>query len=143
MKKILTFVLVCVAVTSAIGCSGSQSVGTQLLDTEIDNVSCDVPRYKLYQTENTWNLLELDTRTGRIWQVQYVINSTNRFKMQTVWSLLSYDEDEETAPNGRFELYPTRNMYNFLLLDQVTGRVWQIQWSIDEDSIRGIVDEIE
>ena len=38
------------------------------------------------------------------------------------------------AENGRFTLYPTKNMYNFILLDQVNGKTWQIQWSIDEEN---------
>ena len=39
----------------------------------------------------------------------------------------------EIERNGRFFLYPTQNMYNFILLDQVDGRTWQVQWSIDKD----------
>lgn len=31
--------------------------------------------------------------------------------------------------NGRFKLVPTTNMWNFLLLDQIDGDVWQVQWS--------------
>jgi hypothetical protein len=34
------------------------------------------------------------------------------------------------AKNGRFYLYPTENFYTFLLLDQIDGRVWQVQWSV-------------
>lgn len=101
------------------------------------------PRYKLYKTENYWNFLELDTRTGAVWQVQFVVNDTNRFKTKIVWSLLESGTSESTAPDGRFELYPTTNRYNFLLVDQTTGRVWQIQWAIDDESLQGIVAEIK
>ena len=38
----------------------------------------------------------------------------------------------EIERNGRFFLYPTQNMYNFILLDQVDGRTWQVQWSTEE-----------
>lgn len=31
-------------------------------------------RYKMYQTENIYNLLKLDTKTGRLWQVQWNLN---------------------------------------------------------------------
>ena len=31
----------------------------------------DEARYELYSTQNIWTFLKLDTRTGRIWQVQY------------------------------------------------------------------------
>ena len=42
----------------------------------------------------------------------------------------------EIERNGRFFLYPTQNMYNFILLDQIDGRTWQVQWST-EKSQRG------
>ena len=39
----------------------------------------------------------------------------------------------ELAQNGRFKLYPTKNSYNFILVDVIDGRTWQVQWNIDED----------
>ena len=38
---------------------------------------------------------------------------------------------KEKEINGRFNLYATENMYNFLLLDQIDGDVYQVQWSMD------------
>lgn len=35
----------------------------------------------------------------------------------------------EDAIPGRFNLYSTQNMWTFILLDQVDGRTWQVQWS--------------
>ena len=101
-------------------------------------------RYKLYPTENTWNFLKLDTCLGYVWQVQYVINSDNRWQELIVYSRLKWNESWEPMDNiGRFELYPTKNTYNFLLLDKKTGRIWQIQWSTDSGYTRGVVAEIE
>ena len=40
--------------------------------------------------------------------------------------------------NDRFTLYPTQNMYTFILLDQLDGKTWQVQWST-EASNRGIM----
>jgi len=37
------------------------------------------------------------------------------------------------AQNGRFKLYPTGNMYNFIMVDVIDGRTWQVQWNIDKD----------
>ena len=34
--------------------------------------------------------------------------------------------------NGRFFLYPTTNIYNFILLDQIDGRTWQVQWNTEK-----------
>ena len=36
------------------------------------------------------------------------------------------------AKNGRFKLYPTGNMYNFIMVDVIDGRTWQVQWSTKE-----------
>lgn len=40
---------------------------------------------------------------------------------------------ESIAKIGRFKLYPTKNIYNFILLDVVDGRTYQVQWNIDEN----------
>ena len=90
----------------------------------------DIDRYKLYPTQNTWTFLELDTQTGRVWQVQYSVQgSSYRFKTRlNSWSLL---EASDLQVSGRFELYPTQNMYNFVLLDKISGKTWQVQWSTE------------
>ncbi len=100
-------------------------------------------KYKLYGTENIWTFLKLDTCTGRIWQVQYAINDDNRMQTQIVSVRLDWTEDWSDLTNmGRFELYPTKNMYNFLLIDKQSGRIWQIQWSTNPDN-RGVIAEIQ
>lgn len=43
---------------------------------------------------------------------------------------LKYDNIEQ---NGRFKLYPTGNMYNFIMVDVINGRTWQVQWSTKKD----------
>lgn len=88
-------------------------------------------RYKLFPTENIWTFLKLDTRNGKIWQVQYSINDNYRGEVKLNDKALISSDIEE---NGRFTLYPTKNMYNFILLDQTDGKMWQVQWSIEEDN---------
>lgn len=90
----------------------------------------DINRYKLYPTQNKWTFLELDTQTGRIWQVQYSVEGPEyRFKSNlNIWSLL---KDNDLQVSGRFELYPTQNIYTFVLLDKISGRTWQVQWSTE------------
>lgn len=93
------------------------------------------PCYKLYPTENMWTFLELETHSGRIWQVQYSVKGADyRFKsVLNDRSLLPfYDPDGGFA--GRFELYKTQNMYNFILLDTETGATWQVQWSPEAEN---------
>jgi hypothetical protein len=37
--------------------------------------------------------------------------------------------DEKGSKDGRFTLYETLNILNFLLLDQETGKLWQVQYA--------------
>lgn len=34
---------------------------------------------------------------------------------------------------GSFELYPTKNMYQFILLNKEDGRKWHVQWGIESN----------
>ncbi len=94
----------------------------------------DIDRYKLYKTTNMWTFLKLDTATGKISQIQYTVGEGDKMQVTLSDEDLTLGENE----NGRFELYPTENMYNFLLLDKKTGSVVQVQWSQDAE-YRGIV----
>ena len=97
------------------------------------------PCYKLYPTENMWTFLELETYSGRIWQVQYSIKGPDyRFKSILNDRTLIPLSDTDGEYAGRFELYPTQNMYNFVLLDTETGDTWQVQWSTESEK-RGIM----
>lgn len=91
------------------------------------------PAFKLYPTENIWTFLKLNTATGQIWQVQYSVNSDSP-RMESVLDddVRIYSWDDVIC--GRFELVPTKNMYNFILLDNIKGKCWQVQWSIDRDN---------
>lgn len=89
--------------------------------------------FRLFQTNNRWTFLKLDTRSGVITHVQY---STDNKSMEYPLNPYSLVEKEEQRA-GRFFLYPTENTYNFILLDQISGKCWQVQWNIDEKN-RGI-----
>ena len=104
------------------------------------------PVYRLYPTDNMWTFLELETTTGKIWQIQYSLESEKRLKLPlNSYNYASYsdilDERDNEEFAGRFELIKTQNMYNFLLLDTLSGRIWQIQWSMNADN-RGVVGRI-
>ena len=95
----------------------------------------DLAAYKLFPTQNMWIFIKLDTRNGRSWMVQYSVKgSQDRLTVPLNLISLVYNDEEI---NGRFTLYETQNMYNFILLDQIDGRTWQLQWSTDSDK-RGI-----
>jgi hypothetical protein len=84
--------------------------------------------YQLFPTQNIWTFIKLDTRNGKMWQVHFSVSDENKGEL-VLNSLPLVSEENETK--GRFTLYPTENMYNFLLLDQINGTVVQVQWSLD------------
>lgn len=91
------------------------------------------PCFRLYPTDNMWTFLELDTVTGRIWQVQYSVKGSDyRFSSAVNSESLILEGEDSFA--GRFELYKTQNIYNFILLDTLKGRIWQVQWSSNQES---------
>lgn len=90
----------------------------------------EVPIYKLFPTENYWTFIKLDTRNGKMWQVHFTI-SNEGYQGELILNSRSLVWTEEV--NGRFTLYPTKNMYNFILLDQIDGRTFQVQWNNDKE----------
>ena len=95
------------------------------------------PTYKLYKTQNMWTFLELETTTGKIWQVQFSTKGDDyRYKVVVNSENLAFWPADQYS--GRFELYPTENIYNFILLDTANGNTWQVQWSSEAEN-RGIV----
>ncbi|MCI5783827.1 MAG: hypothetical protein MR030_05595 [Bacteroidales bacterium] len=86
------------------------------------------PVFKLYPTRNMWNFLKLDTRNGKVSIVQFSVeDNKNRFE----YALSDVALSNNNIP-GRYILQPTDNIYNFIMLDQVTGQTYQVQWSFDE-----------
>ena len=120
-------------------------------------------RFVIYPTENMYVSLLLDTQTGKIWQVQIGVGDTvagrailsdrsfkytkREAKQELEEALKSWDEDtnedkDDWKPNidwypvgvvGQFKLYPTQNMYNFIMVDVVEGWAYQVQWHPDEE----------
>ena len=89
--------------------------------------------FRLFQTNNRWTFLKLDTRNGVITHVQYSIDEE---AMEYPLNPIPLAEGDDARP-GRFFLYPTENTYTYILLDQIDGRVWQVQWNINKEN-RGI-----
>ncbi len=96
--------------------------------------------YQLFPKKNYWTFIKLDTRNGKMWQVHFSVEDDKNTGELILNSLPLVDKEEEI--NGRFTLYPTENMYNFLLLDQISGTVIQAQWSLEAKK-RGIVSVIK
>ncbi len=86
-----------------------------------------VGRYKVYRTTNIYNSLKLDTASGRITALQIGINNDKSRFEYTVCDAI--EDDPKWRIIGRYELYPTGNNFNFILIDTILGRAYQVQWS--------------
>ena len=107
------------------------SFAQSTLETPIQNISTDSNiTYRLFSTRNMYTFIKLDTRNGQMWQVQWSTKGSEYRLVNTLSDIYLVNKEEEK--NGRFFLYPTTNLYNFILLDQIDGRTWQVQWSIEE-----------
>ena len=120
MRKIiiLLFVFIC-CLTS---CS-NQSIATDKTEKANSPEPVCNATYQLFPTQNMWTFIKLNTRDGRMWQVQYDIKGSERFEVNLNTAPFATKEEER---DGRFTLYPTQNMWTFILLDQIDGRMWQI-----------------
>jgi hypothetical protein len=85
-------------------------------------------RFKLYKTENNFNFLELDTKTGKIKQVQWSLDEKNEGSSVINNVDLSWGTG---YGSGSFELYPTSNIFQFILIDKTNGRKWHVQWGLE------------
>lgn len=118
MKRRSLLLMTILATTLA--CAGQDNIPEPTQNT-------DVP-YRLFRTQNVYTLLKLDTRTGQVWQVQW--GTEPGYSWVEPINLKSLSQDGKA---GRFTLYPTMNIYTFILLDQADGRTWQVQWGKEKD----------
>lgn len=103
-------------------------VRTQRATSFLANNKMFVGRYKVYPTTNIYTSLKLDTVTGAVTALQIGLGDDMGFEYDVTGPVVS---DEIFV--GRFELYPTQNNYNFILLDTCHGYAYQVQWSVDSD----------
>ena len=141
MKTLILFCLFICSSVFSFGQITNDSISIVHTDTIIDNIDDEIEqieinyneligRYKLYSTHNTYNFLKLDTKTGQIWKVQWHTSYNKRFETYVSREILAGPFRDQSAI-GRFELQKTENIWTFLLLDTITGEVWQVQWGLD------------
>lgn len=132
MKKfVLLIALIAIALSGYSQTTKNSSCDSTLviITKQLDNIEFRIngmDRFKLYPTDNIYTLLKLDTATGKIDQLQWSLDSDNEGTIPINSDDLSYN-----SGSGTFELYPTKNMYQFILLDKVTGRQWHVQWGME------------
>lgn len=82
--------------------------------------------YKFYQTDNIHNQLRLNTKTGEVMQIQ---DDNQTFLVHP-----STTQDNEIS--NKYELFKTKNMWTYILLDKDTGKLWQCQYSVKGNEYR-------
>lgn len=125
MKKIILYLIFSLSTITLMAQTESKPT-----ENEIGQINNAV-HYRLFPTQNMWTFIKLNTRNGQMWQVQYSMESVGRM-VTYLNNLPLITEDKEE--NDRFTLYPTQNVYTFILLDQIDGKTWQVQWSLDLES---------
>ena len=127
MKK---YIYILFLMALMISCSSNQTKSDDPVEVKGAVTTNSISKYKLYPTQNMWTSLKLDTATGQIWQVQYSVKG-EEYRFETP---LSLNVLNTSKVNGRYELYSTDNIYNFVMLDVVDGKTYQVQWSGEEDN---------
>lgn len=89
-----------------------------------------IKTYRIFPTINISYFIKLNTRTGQMWQIKFDRRKTNQLEIPL--SNLSLVENQEEQDN-RFALYSTQDSWKFLLLDQVSGKIWQVDWGMKPD----------
>ena len=140
IKNFITISFLILTVIHSYGQTKQDSISTiKNVDKKTKVKQLEVPIYKLFPTENTWTMLKLDTRNGKISQVHYTITKDG-YEGELIINSESLVWSEEEEINGRFNLYPTSNIFNFILLDQISGKTYKVQWNneVDKRFIRRI-----
>lgn len=91
----------------------------RIINSELGN------RFELYPTKNIYNFLRLDKVTGQIEQIQWSTDKYNELSVPVNTENLSL------SSTSFFELYPTDNIYQFILMDKSNGRTWHVQWGME------------
>jgi hypothetical protein len=121
MKKILfTLIATLVAIGSLAQTDSTMTVaqrdsllaGILLRLENIEYRTAPIARYKLYKTENLYNLLKLDTATGQIEQLQWSLDDDK----EGIMTINAEDLSLLYKQPGTFELYPTNIMYQLSFL---------------------------
>ena len=88
----------------------------------------EVNRFCLYETQNMWTFIMLDTFTGKNWQVQFSTKGTSYMFARSINNRPMAYPSSSDRWQGRFKMFATKNMWNFIMLDSYTGRLWQVQY---------------
>ncbi len=127
MKKIIVFLILTISASNVHAqVQEKKNISNKSTEKKHGNLTAN---YQLFPTQNKWTFIKLNTRNGQMWQVQYSLEEGNTFET-SLNSISLVTEENEIV--GRFTLYPTQNIWNFILLDQIDGYTWEVQWSTED-----------
>ena len=86
--------------------------------------------YRLFNTQNTYNLLLLNTMDGSIQRLQWGGQKGLTFTAP----LPKCPGTSQGTHAGRYTVQSTQNVWTFILLDQDSGSTWYVQWSVNADN---------
>ncbi len=85
-------------------------------------------RYSLYETKNMWNYILLDNFSGKLWQCQYSVDANSHRGCITI-----NNKALSSTNRSKFTIEPMTSMFQFYLVNQDSGEMWQFQWNFNED----------
>ena len=88
--------------------------------------------YTLEEEEEAWNKRMKGLEEKYNSKPDSIVSAEDKAFMKP-YTLKETIEKSRIAQNGRFKLYPTDNMYNFIMVDVINGNTYQVQWNIDRD----------
>lgn len=111
-------VLPAVALLALTGVAFAQGPELSLIPSQNPNAL-----YRLFSTQNIFNLLLLNTKDGSLRKIQW----DNKSLAGTTSIALAKcpGADVPDSHPGRYTLQPTQNMWTFIMLDQDTGCVFR------------------
>ena len=91
-------------------------------------------RFQLFETENMWTFILLDTFNGRLWQVQYSVNGVEYMMY------IPINDTPLITSIGKsiFTIQPMTSMFQYYLINENNGDMWMFQWSTEGDEYRWI-----
>ena len=93
-----------------------------------------VGRFQMFETQNMWTFILLDSYNGRLWQVQYSTEDLDNILCLPI-------NEKELVSNNKtriFSIHPLTSMYQYYLMNDNTGDTWKFQWSTKGDDYRWI-----
>ena len=107
--------------------------------TDVDQVKSVLSDKKLAKTLEDYTQQYNDDI--KYWEENYnskadsIISAKDKeyFKPISLEEKLNYRTTYHIAKNGRFKLYATDNIYNFIMVDTINGETYQVQWNIDKN----------